>query len=295
VATVRFQIICVLPPDDPTVPGTGQLPRDAVGARLYHQELLRTDMLAFYYGALNEIPGLQADLQRLYDDLRPWLAPDRHPNPVPEARTALTDFVKRWALPRQYGVRDLWESLRRTPAGKSPTLCPGARSWSVGPDTGVVVAEDEVDNADSEQARSLSGATISPPAPAPFFYDPFHQERRQLDQHAKRAAAEVRNFFKAAARAIEQEHGLRPIPPLHHNPDDMRRMALRLCRRAVLTWSWPEIARAEFPPDDTCAVPTRGVRESVERWAEALDIPLPTRAGRKDRRVSGPDGDASLA
>jgi hypothetical protein len=295
VATVRFKIICMVPPDDPTLPGTGQLPRDAVGARLYHPEQLRKDMVAFYYGALNEIPEFRAELQRLYDDLRPWLARDRHPNPVPEARTALADFVKRWALPRQYGVRDLWESLRGTPAGKSPKLCPGARAWRVGPDTGVVVADDEVDNADGEQARSLSGATIAPPAPAPFFYDPFHHERRQLDQHAERAAAEVRNFFKAAAKAIEREHGLRPIPPLHHDPDDMRRIALRLCRRAVLGWSWPDIARTEFPSDHIRAVPTRGVRDSVERWAEALDIPLPSHAGRRGRRASGPDRGTSPA
>jgi hypothetical protein len=131
---------------------------------------------------------------------------------------------------------------------------------------------------------------------APVRFDPTAQTTEQLEQlaaeagralhdelvgrgvregaAARQARAERKNVMEQGKRLrhMARRAGYRPIAS-EHGDDQLRRLALRLARRAVLGWTFERIAAAEF---DECGVVIDGqtVAESVTAWARALNVPL---------------------
>ena len=82
--------------------------------------------------------------------------------------------------------------------------------------------------------------------------------------------------------AKAQSLGYRRHPPRLKDRSSLRLGARRLYRRAVLGWSWVQIAAEEASDreqkeDDEITLDTRAVRDDTHRWAVALGVPLPQR------------------
>ena len=254
-----------------------------VPSGLHHSGDYRRPRLQAYYDVLNEDGRFRVDLEQLlaalppeFPEVRdPDLGPARmlsaQPQQMPPAvRASLEAFGERWRLPRDRGAFDLWLSLAYARStGTLPTL---------------MTAPGEPGDLPEEllHPRGGSDQVIYPLIPLPFDYDPTMHPPGWVREYASVVAAQVRQTIIDQAEMVEQralERGWRRSCPRHRAPDEPRRVARRLYRRAVLGWSWQTIVRAEYPPDPPGskgrAVATRAVRDSVEEWARILDVALP--------------------
>ena len=72
-----------------------------------HEEDRRALLLGAYYARLNQDRDCQADLRALADRVADQLTSHDPPFPTEEIYPALLAFVRRWHLPRDYGLDDL--------------------------------------------------------------------------------------------------------------------------------------------------------------------------------------------
>jgi hypothetical protein len=227
-------------------------------------------MTRAYYGVLNEHMEFRAALLELYElVIPPWRRSRREADfllgaPGGSQWARIADSATQWGLPRRHGQRHVADALwwwHVRPRDSDDEL-PRLFGWSRG-FRGEVVCGD-----------------IEPHQLGTFSYDPTRQGPEWVRAEADRVAETIRRSIVDQAEALEKQaraKGYRPIPPRYRGDGgELKRMAQRLYRRAVLKWSWQNIARAEHPPEDVRKFyPSRAVRNSVEHWARELDIPLP--------------------
>jgi hypothetical protein len=251
------------------------MPRRPAPAWLLSERELAMRLTAAYYAVLNEQPKFQADLRALYDglDVTEWR------EPTERELEQLRGFAQAWRLPTAFGVDDLWESTFEEfdpfTAGQTPLPrirlgdpMVQSRRWASGETPKLSVAPHL-----REESPGDVSTYITPWQPPPIHYTPFHMSPRRLREQAEQIAQRVKASILEQAEALEREAqqlGWRAVPPRHHSRKELRHMALRLYRRAVLRWPWAKIAREE---GDEAA--TRAVRDSVTSWARTLGVPLP--------------------
>ena len=283
-------------------------PRRPDGQPLRHALEHQARMLLAYYGELNgdcDRSGFPAALQRLYEDVRPSLGPSGHPLDGfdDQIKAQISDFTRQWRLPHRHGGSHVLASLRRASRGRPLKLSIASRALSMGRiGTPVVYASEE--NEGLLVREHLP--TIYPWVVLPIPYDPRICSRAELRQHAKSLARTMVDNIIEQAAALEREvveqgeernweaeqqaaaegrqpepHGWSPIPPRHSDPAELRRMARRLYRAAVMRRNNEEIlgleARDHSHDDSYEPCTPQAVSKSVLDWASALDIPLPRR------------------
>src|SRR5207248_203492 len=102
-------------------------------------------------------------------------------------------------------------------------------------------------------AGSSPVMTIEPNVPLPFDYAPVRDSPAWVRTRAAEVAEEVRQSIIAQAELVEryaEAAGWTPIPPRRSDDYDLRRLARRLYRRAVLEESWAKIADWEREETD---------------------------------------------
>ena len=97
--------------------------------------------------------------------------------------------------------------------------------------------------------------------------------RHLLDQLTRQFREDLDMQIEDRRRQARKK-GWGPLPPRYRNRADLRRMARRLYRRAVLGSTWKTIAEHESTDPQGVRVSVPTVRTSVVAWANVLDVPL---------------------
>ncbi len=244
-------------------------------AEIYSERFRLMRRTAAYYAVLNdEAENFRNELRELYRGLvvEDW----RDPTAV--ELDQLKVFAKKWRLPRQCAIEDLWNSIFEEIDLLAPTeqIPPTIVIGSDTPEPTRRWAPDELPRLSVDPLARVGGegdpnTCIRPWEPPEIYYTPYFMSQRWVRKEADRIALRVRDSIVAQAEELEnraRERGWKPIPPWHQDPTALRRIALRLYRGAVLEWPWSKLG-------DTECVAIRTVRDSVNEWAKALDIPLP--------------------
>jgi hypothetical protein len=265
--------------------------------------------LAAYYDILNEQPDFVEALEQLRAELLPWLLRDdesvsewdqrlrRSDDATGARRGELVDaFVKQWGLPRWRGERterryrlnkdrgasDVLDCLNSRSRGQPLRLRADLMFWRQR-----IVSTVATTTSDTSTFSEEFPPRIHPLQPEPFVYDPFDRSRAWVRREAARIAEEVRQSVVQQAEILEQQfqqHGARPLGVRHQDPVEMRRMALRLYRRAVRNLRWEEIADVEMTEDPDAEPDAQTIRRTVTNWARVLDIPLPKQEQSRRRK-----------
>jgi len=244
---------------------------------LWHEDELRQQMLELVYAELSKDPAVRADLDALFERIRPLVKVSagkkyafNPASPPPVARKLIEVFVAQWHLPSPRGVIDVWGSVVRAasadPRGKDipsgSMLRPVRRGHGIG--------------ADRRAGEPVLYVVITPNAPAPFPFDPRTMARRQVERRAARTAKELeRDILRQADQIIAAWRatvpGWRPMPPRYRKSGEIERIARRVSR-AMLGWSIARIASAEDP-----AASADAARKTLREWLPKLQIEVPAR------------------
>jgi len=240
-----------------------------------HSETLYS-RLAAYYTVLNDVPAFRSELQTLFLHLRDRVTLDVSA-PVPDtAEAALAACAARWRLPRvqHRGTTDLWRSLQQIWLVGLPQLClmPGPYPR--------VAPDDE-------------RPPLVPRVPAvPFDERAQPHARRYLRREAERVARAVyedvltqgEERLEAARRARAAGWNL-PFAA-QHDAAELKCMAVRLYRRAVLEWTWSRITAHERTDHETEWPNLHSVTTTVREWARQLEVELPHLAPGRPRKLT---------
>ncbi len=250
---------------------------------LFQREHLLLRQTAAYYSVMNENQTFRSGLRQLYEALQ--IATYREP--TASDWQILDDFAEKWRLPRGFGAGDLWGSFfEESPSGVAVDGA-GAPEISIEQEfldprprwkAGELPALSTSDESRGSQTAGLVPA-ITPEMPPPFLYDPRGMSLDSVREYAESAGAAVRASIIRQAEELEQQardEGWSPIHPKHQDPAALRRLALRLYRRAVLQWPWARIASEEMQGSSEWCDP-QSVRTTVKAWASAIDVQLPAR------------------
>jgi hypothetical protein len=198
------------------------------------------------------ILGNQVLQRKLYAKLGPFRT--RGPKIPPTEAIRISRFVATWHLPRRYGLQDVWASFWAAHIGYPLRLITSQREY-----------------------EPLVLPPVVPKAPEPFPYDPNIQIpatiRHLLDQLTRQFREDLDMQIEDRRRQARKK-GWGPLPPRYRNRADLRRMARRLYRRAVLGSTWKTIAEHESTDPQGVRVSVPTVRTSVVAWANVLDVPL---------------------
>jgi hypothetical protein len=266
-----------------------------------HPDERERQLRAAYYVALNEhapfrkaiadlfkkhsIPGFserprtrsEKALARKAEKLGLPVQPGKPPSD--EAENDFVVFGKRWKLPHR-----AWEVR----GGEIPDLYHSYLVWRT-----LLDDEHELEGEDDEPREPLLHAAPNPVwvdtppvrlcSSRGIVFDPTcHSERE-----AKTLVNQHLSTLRRAAHQKIREHieraktqGWRVAPPLRRG-DDVCKLANRLFRRAVLDWTWVDIARQEGI-EQTHLDPNQGsIIKSTQKIARELGIPLPQYRGRR--------------
>jgi hypothetical protein len=277
----------------------GQQPRPAQ-PRFLHREERKLRLLAAYYDFLNLDPECIEAFRRLRYDIISGFHLDYQAG----FEAKLRDFHRRFALPRQDGIRDLLYSLAlRSPPSPglhlAPRMVPLGRIGSKTVDIPIAEVEGK-----RVFARVQQPAPLQPKPMPEIRYDPRWHSRDWLNEKIEAMLNVVRADLLRQADEREQqarEAGWGPVHPQHQDPQ-AHYLARRLYRRCVRRMGWLPIARqetadreqdqkqrqeqgeAEDNDQSSDYVDAQAVRASVHEWATFLGIPLPTIAGGRPRK-----------
>jgi hypothetical protein len=230
-------------------------------SRFHPEDVHQKKLMTVYLEVLNAQLEFRDEFSLLSQRIRGWLE-DNPPlltcQLPPIVRRVIVAFLAKWALPeKEWLIESIVDSVCWCPADELPTLVflPTA-SFRV-PDY-----------------RHIQ------PEPLPKFeYDPAFMTRADLHAQVKKILAEAKASTLDQAKRIEDHYraqGFRPVPSRHRDRKGtvLPRLALRLYRRAVLHWPYPQIAEAERKETDRW-VEHGEVEGTVTHWARQLEIPLP--------------------
>ena len=265
-------LLCLSPTTDPI--GVCVACRDE-GVHFTYPEANRMTQLQIYYDILNENAAFLAELQELDRAIEELLSEPvmlqvafwedviatSSEAALSSSKSLLQEFVKKWSLPTDRGLTDVWDSIiLARESGIALSL--RVAHWSA---IGAVVE-----------------GTIRPFCPPDFWYEPTREGTQWVAKYAAAMGKRVEQSILSQARALEkqaEEAGYKRLSPRYRKPGEMRDLALRLYRKVVLKYDWPDLVYAENPdlwlPDGRReAVETSAVQQSTRKWAEDLCIPL---------------------
>jgi len=220
---------------------------------MYGEELRRVPMLLAYYDVLNADERFLKALRDLDESDGDPIRTGSYPR---DTYLPLQAFAQAWHLPEDRGRLDLFWCLR----GPKPLRLTWSGSSEAKPEAELVVPY-------------ISG---------PFHYDPSHMSRAGLRDHARREASRVERSIVDQAAAIDasfKEKGHDRIPPAHRSEKLLRQGATRLYRRAVLNWTYVQIAdeEARVDAESRGQIGEDAIWRSVNEWSERLKVAVPSR------------------
>jgi hypothetical protein len=253
-----------------------------------HRHVLRLAMLDAYYAVLNAAPAFTAALAELRDALAPHVVepgaglvddPDGADTPADVASRQLQVFARRWALPRDTGARDARKAVELSlRTGRPPRLSlPVTAYWPGSVGTTLVSERERQPGDDGPSLVSERIAVLWPPYVPLLFISPLTLSRREGLRRIDQEVARIRRDYVAQWDALVAQAKTQQwvtVPPEYDSPQTMRRLALRLVRRAAEGRSYREIV--DLAVEETSRADDEAtVGGTVRHWATTLDVPLP--------------------
>jgi hypothetical protein len=258
-----------------------------IGRRLIRQSDLRCFMVDAYYACHEADPVFREALAVLVAEVARHLPDRRHRIPLeaddPDdpagsaAAQAVHHFARRWALPARDGTGDVRFTVHAARGHPRAVLrlSQGVRAeW-----TGFPAGPDALTDVDGNPM-------LVPPYAMALAIDlrrmSWAAAEARVDAEVERIRRDLRGQLRAQERVLLRA-GWCLLPSGYDSRATLRRLAMRLYRRAVSRLAFADIAEDEHLQHGV-DVTDQAIRESVAHWATELGVPLPPERIRSRRR-----------